>query len=228
MTHEVNHRGRVIVPPPARLSTIASLPTGIEKTCAERGDAEIARQSGARHRFAGPSVNRQGARDPQRNFIAVGLFLRSLATGGAPSSTHIGISMFDDPSGAGVAAFPLLPSGLVSPTKPSFVVAIPVRDEEERLPACLRALAQQRDQLGQPIPPPQIRIALFANNCADQSANLARSLGACWALDVRVVEASLALTDAHAGAARRAAMDIAEAWLAEGGETGRRDPDHRC
>jgi hypothetical protein len=33
-------------------------------------------------------------------------------------------------------------------------------------------------------------------------------------------EASLALTDAHAGAGRRAAMDIAEAWLAEGGETG--------
>lgn len=128
--------------------------------------------------------------------------------------------MFDDPVGAGVAAFPLPSSGLAAPIRSGLVVAIPVKDEEERLPACLRALAQQRDQLGQPIPPPQVRIAVFANNCADQSASLARSLGACWALDVRVVEASLALTDAHAGAGRRAAMDIAEAWLAEGGETG--------
>jgi hypothetical protein len=56
--------------------------------------------------------------------------------------------MLDDPSGAGVAPFPLPSPGLVLPIRPGFVVAIPVRDEEQRLPACLRALAQQRDQLG--------------------------------------------------------------------------------
>jgi hypothetical protein len=39
-------------------------------------------------------------------------------------------------------------------------------------------------------------------------------------LDVRVVEASFPPAAAHAGAARRAAMDIAEAWLEEGGESG--------
>ena len=135
--------------------------------------------------------------------------------------------MFDDPSGAGVAHFPLPSPGLVPPIRPGFVVAIPVRDEEERLPACLRALAQQRDRLGQPIPPTLVRIVVFANNCADQSASLARRLGEVCRSTIRVVEASLPPAAAHAGNARRAAMDIAEAWLVEGGESGRRDPDHR-
>ena len=126
--------------------------------------------------------------------------------------------MLDDPSGAGVAPFPLPSPGLVLPIRPGFVVAIPVRDEEERLPACLRALAQQRDQLGQPIPPTLVRIVVFANNCTDQSASLARRLGECLSLDLRVVEARLPPATAHAGNARRAAMDLAEAWLVEGGE----------
>jgi cellulose synthase/poly-beta-1,6-N-acetylglucosamine synthase-like glycosyltransferase len=128
--------------------------------------------------------------------------------------------MLDDPSGAGVAPFPLPSPGLVLPVRPGFVVAIPVRDEEQRLPACLRALAQQRDQLGQPIPPTLVRIVVFANNCADQSASLARRLGECLSLEIRAVEASFPPVAAHAGNARRAAMDIAEAWLEEGGESG--------
>ena len=126
--------------------------------------------------------------------------------------------MLDDPFGAGVRPCPLPVSGLVSPIRPGFVVAIPVRDEEERLPACLRALAQQRNRLGQSIPPMLVRVVVFANNCADQSAELARKLGGCLSLDVRVVEASLPPSSAHAGAARRAVMDLAEAWLEEGGE----------
>jgi hypothetical protein len=123
--------------------------------------------------------------------------------------------MLDDPSGAGVAPFPLPSPGLVLPIRPGFVVAIPVRDEEERLPACLRALARQRDRLGRPISSRLVRIILFANNCTDQSASLARKLGGGLSLDVRVVEARLPPAAAHAGAARRAAMDIAEAWLRE-------------
>ena len=98
------------------------------------------------------------------------------------------------------------------------MVAIPVRDEEERLPACLRALARQRDRLGQPIPPTLVRIVVFANNCSDQSASLARKLGECLSLDIRVVEAPLASGDRARRRRRRAAMDLAEAWLVEGGE----------
>ena len=125
--------------------------------------------------------------------------------------------MFDDRSGPGAALFSAPLSGPASPIRPGFVDAVPVKDEEERLPACLRALAQQRDQLGQPIPPTLVRIVVFANNCTDQSASLARRLGECLSLDLRVVEARLPPTTAHAGNARRAAMDLAEAWLVEGG-----------
>jgi hypothetical protein len=126
--------------------------------------------------------------------------------------------MFDDPVGAGVAVFPLPSLVLAAPIRPGFVVAIPVKDEEERLPACLRALARQLDRSGQPIPPALVRVVLFANNCTDLSANLGRSLGELWSLHIRVVEASLPPGGAHAGAARRAAMDLAETWLKERGE----------
>jgi Glycosyl transferase family 2 len=126
--------------------------------------------------------------------------------------------MFDDPSGIGVASFPLPSPGLASPIRPGFVVAVPVKDEEERLPACLRALAQQRDRLGQSIPPTLVRIVVFANNCSDRSASLARKLGAGLSLDIRVAEARLPPAVAHAGSARRAVMDLAEAWLVEAGD----------
>ena len=127
--------------------------------------------------------------------------------------------MFDDTPGVGEGSFPLPASRLASSSLPGFVVAIPVRDEEERLPACLRALAQQRDRLGRPIPPRLVRVVVFANNCADQSASVARALAECWSLHIRVVEARLPPEAAHAGAARRAAMDLAEAWLVEDGDT---------
>jgi cellulose synthase/poly-beta-1,6-N-acetylglucosamine synthase-like glycosyltransferase len=128
--------------------------------------------------------------------------------------------MFDDPSGAGTTLISAPPLVLVPPppTGPGFVVAIPVRDEEERLPACLRALARQRDRLGQAIPPTLVRVVVFANNCSDRSASLARKLGAGLSLDVRVVEARLPPATAHAGSARRGVMDLAEAWLVEASE----------
>jgi hypothetical protein len=97
--------------------------------------------------------------------------------------------MLNNPFGVGVARRPLPVSGLFSPVRPGFVVAIPVRDEEERLPACLQSLALQRDRLGRSIPPTLVRIVVFTNNCTDQSASLARKLGGALSLDVRVVEA---------------------------------------
>jgi hypothetical protein len=66
--------------------------------------------------------------------------------------------------------------------------------------------------------PTLVRVVVFANNCADQSADLARKLGRRLSLDVRVVEARLPPSSAHAGAARREVMDLAEAWLEDGGE----------
>ena len=109
------------------------------------------------------------------------------------------------------------PIGFASDLQSRFVVAIPVKDEEERLPACFGALARQRDELGRPIAPASVRIVAFANNCSDGSASLARSLAKRLRLDVRVVEATLPPSEAHAGNARRAAMDLAEAWLRASG-----------
>jgi cellulose synthase/poly-beta-1,6-N-acetylglucosamine synthase-like glycosyltransferase len=133
------------------------------------------------------------------------------------SSLLSGYSMSDD-TGIAAGSFPLPASGILSSTLSGFVVAIPVRDEEERLPACLRALAQQRDGLRRPIPSRLIRVIVFANNCTDQSASIARALAECWSLNIRVVEARFPPEVGHAGAARRAAMDLAEAWLVEAGE----------
>jgi hypothetical protein len=98
---------------------------------------------------------------------------------------------------------------------PGFVVAIPVKDEEKHLLACLTALSQQYDRSGRSISRTRIRIVVFANNCTDQSANVARNLGQALSLNIRVVEEELPPASAHAGAARRAAMDLAEAWLLE-------------
>ena len=67
-------------------------------------------------------------------------------------------------------------------------------------------------------PPTLVRIVVFANNCTDQSASLARKLGGGLSLEVCVAEVRSPPSAAHAGNARRAAMDIAEAWLVERGE----------
>src|SRR3984957_12980881 len=95
------------------------------------------------------------------------------------------------------------------------VVAIPVRDEEQRLPACFSALAGQRDRSNRPVAPGSFGIVVVATNSRDRSADLARSLGGQFSLPLRVVEASLPPAKAHAGNARRRAMDVAEAWLGE-------------
>jgi GT2 family glycosyltransferase len=97
-------------------------------------------------------------------------------------------------------------------------VAVPVRDEAQRLPACLRALAAQRNKLGCPVAYDSFCVVIFANNCSDESAELARSLVQHLPFAVRIVEAYLPRARAHAGGARRAAMDLADAWLVERGE----------
>ena len=95
------------------------------------------------------------------------------------------------------------------------VVAVPVRDEAQRLPTCLNALAAQRDKDGRPLVFGTFGVAIFANNCEDKSAELVRSLARGLPFAVRVVEASLLPDFAHAGGARREAMNQANVWLSE-------------
>ena len=101
---------------------------------------------------------------------------------------------------------------------PACVVVIPAKNEADRLPACLAALAAQRDTSGRRFFPTSLGVLVFANDCEDDSAAIARRLlegfPFCW----RVAEASLPRPRAHAGGARREAMNMADAWLRENGE----------
>lgn len=95
------------------------------------------------------------------------------------------------------------------------IVAIPMKDEAERLPACLGALAGQRGSTRRSLARGAFGVVIFANNCHDGSAEVARSAAPGLPFPVRVFEASLLPDFAHAGGARRAAMDLAETWLSE-------------
>jgi len=78
-----------------------------------------------------------------------------------------------------------------------FVVAIPVRDEEQRLSACLGALARQT------VPAHEILILL--NNCRDNSLQIAKSHAAFMG-NLTILECDLEGAAACAGEARRRVM----------------------
>src|ERR1700674_1035507 len=114
----------------------------------------------------------------------------------------------------------LRPSRQTGIACPRCVVAIPVKDGGGGLPACLRALADQRDINARRLAPGIFGALIFANNCRDESAELARALTADFPFVARTVERTLPTSSAHAGGARGAAMALAEAWLEEGGAQG--------
>jgi hypothetical protein len=97
------------------------------------------------------------------------------------------------------------------------IVAIPARNETRWLPSCLKALATQRTEHGEPLPPSSFAVVLFANNCTDATAALARALEPGLPFPLHIAEANLPASIAHAGGARRGAMDLALAWLKEAG-----------
>jgi len=101
---------------------------------------------------------------------------------------------------------------------PPCVVAIPMKNEALRLPSCIDALGRQADAAGLPIDARAFRILIFANDCSDGSANLARGALEHLPFEFRVIEASLPRDRRHAGGARRAAMNLADAWFQERGE----------
>lgn len=79
------------------------------------------------------------------------------------------------------------------------VVAVPVKDEAERLPACLHALTHQHAE-ERPV------ILVLVNNSSDASAAIAREVAVISPCRVIVEEVILADLEASAGAARRLAM----------------------
>ncbi|CAM2744092.1 MULTISPECIES: glycosyltransferase [Methylobacterium] len=96
---------------------------------------------------------------------------------------------------------------------PSAIIAIPVRNEVERIEACLRAIDAQ---VG--LAPGSLGLVLFLNNCTDGTDALVDRLVPTLSISVRVANEDF--SGAHAGWARRKAMDLAAAWLGDAGNTG--------
>ncbi len=81
------------------------------------------------------------------------------------------------------------------------VVAIPVRDEEERIGACLAALAGQRGGRLD-------HLVLLLNNTTDATAARVEAMRMMLPFPITLVQRSYPASDAHAGTARAEAMAI--------------------
>jgi glycosyltransferase involved in cell wall biosynthesis len=92
----------------------------------------------------------------------------------------------------------------------SAVVAIPVKDEAERIANCLRALSVQSGIS-------RHQIVLLLNNCADDTAAIVRDLASNLPMPVHQIEVALPPEHANAGCARRLAMRAAEDFVAPHG-----------
>lgn len=85
---------------------------------------------------------------------------------------------------------------------PKLVVAIPVRDEEDRIVACLQALGRQQDASLD-------HVVLLLNNCTDGTAATVRAAAPALPFGVTCAERCYPPDQAHAGTARREAMALA-------------------
>jgi glycosyltransferase involved in cell wall biosynthesis len=90
---------------------------------------------------------------------------------------------------------------MTNPTLFDAVIAIPAKNEEERIGACLKSLSHQTycHPFG---------VVVVANNCTDLTADLARAYQTSQ-MTVKVVEVDLPPPKANAGQARRIALDFA-------------------
>ena len=90
---------------------------------------------------------------------------------------------------------------MTTKTRFDVVVAIPAKDEAERIEACLHRLSRQTYLR-------PFGVVVVANNCTDTTASLARA-GQTGQMTVKVVEVDLPAPMANAGQARKLAMDSA-------------------
>lgn len=89
-------------------------------------------------------------------------------------------------------------------------VIIPVRNEADVLATTLTALAQQVDLNGEPVEQDQYEVIVFANNCTDASAEIARRFARQHSsLILHVAEQRLSDEEAYIGRVRQMLMDEA-------------------
>jgi len=91
------------------------------------------------------------------------------------------------------------------------IIAVPARNEAERIGRCLAAFAVQRDHLGAPIPAGEFGVLVLVNNSTDKTADVAHRMGPRLPYPLEILE--IQLTNATAGRARRLSMDEAAARL---------------
>lgn len=103
-----------------------------------------------------------------------------------------------------------------------FCVCVPARNEAARLPVLLEALAAQTIA-------GRIPVALCINNTDDDSAAIVAEVVSHYAprLDVRIDDCTLAADAAHAGTARRRAMDVGLSMIDRSGVLISTDADCR-
>ena len=95
------------------------------------------------------------------------------------------------------------------------VVAVPAHNEAACIADCLAALAVQRDETGAPVGQGCFEILIYANNCSDGTAAIARQSALSIPHPVKVVEEDMPAGQRNAGWARKRAMDLAAVRLAE-------------
>ena len=83
-------------------------------------------------------------------------------------------------------------------------IAVPARDEEERIAPCLEAFAAQTG-----LDFTELAVVVLLNNCRDRSLDVIRDLSARMPFRIEAVSVELPRAQAHAGWARRLAMDHA-------------------
>lgn len=97
-------------------------------------------------------------------------------------------------------------------------VIVPVRNEAATLQITLEALANQVDLSDQPLPFDRYEVILFANNCSDDSAAIARQFAQQHPhFNLHVVERTLSPSEAHIGRVRQLLMDEAYQRLSQTG-----------
>ena len=88
-------------------------------------------------------------------------------------------------------------------------VIVPVRNEAKALEATLLALTNQIDLKGKPLAKNRYEIIVLANNCSDNSAEIARRFARTQSVIIHVVEMTIERNLAHIGWVRKLLMDEA-------------------
>lgn len=89
-------------------------------------------------------------------------------------------------------------------------VTVPAKDEEDLLPSALRALAEQKTIMGDPLDHERYEVILLINNTRDRSRHVAEQFRRLYpTFNLHIVERNFNSADSHNGYVRRLLMDEA-------------------